>query len=337
MSSFGDRMVRDMQLRRFSKSTQETYLREVEHLAQHLHQPLDNVNPAQLQDYILFLLTERKLAWSTVNVITAALRFFYRVTLNRRDLVLTIPRRKNPQHLPEILNGPELGRLFDLDNPKHRVLLMTTYAAGLRVSEVVRLKVTDIDSHRMMIRVNDGKGEKDRYTILSQRLLPELRAYWKIHRPSQWLFPGQKPGQPLGPRTAEAVFKEAKIERRYPSPVEFTCCVTALPPIYWKLGWTCAPSKCCWAIPLSFPHLATYNSPVRPWIPSRALWIYWICQKLLGAGKTRNVADSYLKGGSGGQQPAVTVGSSRHLSGVRPSLPASPSLTPFPPQGDARH
>jgi len=210
MSSFGDRMVRDMQLRRFSKSTQETYLREVEHLAQHLHQPLDNVNPAQLQDYILFLLTERKLAWSTVNVITAALRFFYRVTLNRRDLVLTIPRRKNPQHLPEILNGPELGRLFDLDNPKHRVLLMTTYAAGLRVSEVVRLKVTDIDSHRMMIRVNDGKGEKDRYTILSQRLLPELRAYWKIHRPSQWLFPGQKPGQPLGPRTAEAVFKEAK-------------------------------------------------------------------------------------------------------------------------------
>ncbi len=123
--------------------------------------------------------------------------------LGRRDLALAIPPRKRPQQLPEILSEQELRRLFDLENPKHRVLLMTTYAAGLRVSEVARLKVTDIDSHRMMIRVENGKGGKDRYTILSQRLLPELRAYWKIHRPSRWLFPGQKPGEPIGPRTAE--------------------------------------------------------------------------------------------------------------------------------------
>ncbi len=216
MSALSDRMVRDMQLRRFAGSTQETYLREVERLAQHLHQPLDSIDQRQLQDYILFLLTERQLAWSSVNVIVAALRFFYTVTLGRRDLALAIPPRKKPQHLPEILSAQELQRLFDLENPKHRVLLMTTYAAGLRVSEVARLKVADIDSHRMMIRVENGKGEKDRYTILSQRLLQELRTYWKIHRPAPWLFPGQKPGDPIGPRTAQKVFKEAKTRAAIP-------------------------------------------------------------------------------------------------------------------------
>ena len=132
------------------------------------------------------------------------------MVLDRKDLVLAIPPRKTPQYLPEILSAQELQRLFDIENPKHRAILMTTYAAGLRVSEVVRLRVTDIDSHRMMIRVEEGKGEKDRYTILSQRLLQELRVYWKIHRPSRWLFPGQKPDTPIGPRTAQKVFTKAK-------------------------------------------------------------------------------------------------------------------------------
>lgn len=143
-------------------------------------------------------------------MVTTALRFFYTVTLDRRDLALAIPPRKTPRHLPEVLSAAELQRLFDIENPKHRVLLMTTYAAGLRVSEVVRLRVTDIDSNRMMVRVEEGKGEKDRYTILSQRLLQELRAYWKIHRPPRWLFPGREPGSPIAPRTAQQVFTKAK-------------------------------------------------------------------------------------------------------------------------------
>ncbi len=108
MSILGDRMLRYKQLRRFSGSTQGTYLREVERLARHLHQPLDSIDQHQLQDYILFLLMERKLAWSSVNVITAALRFFYTVTLDRKDLVLAIPRRKTPQYLPEILSALEM-------------------------------------------------------------------------------------------------------------------------------------------------------------------------------------------------------------------------------------
>ena len=182
MSILGDRMHRDMQLRRFSGSTQGTYLREVEHLVQHLHQPPDSIDQQQLQDYIRYLLTERKLAWSSVNVITAALRFFYTVTLNRKDLVLAIPPRKTPQHLPEILSAPELQRIFDIENPKHRVLLMTTYAAGLRVSEVVRLQVSDIDSNRMMIRVGNGvlsRFPTSRHQGLFERSL--RRSVWIHH------------------------------------------------------------------------------------------------------------------------------------------------------------
>ena len=210
MSILRDRMIRDMQIRRFSGSTQAAYLREVAGLAKHFHRSPERMDQQLLQDYILFLLTERKLAWSSVNVATAALRFFYTVTLDRRDLALAIPPRKTPRHLPEVLSAAELQPLFDILNPKHRVLLMTTYAAGLRVSEVVRLKVRDIDSHRMMIRVEEGKGEKDRYTILSQRLLQELRTYWQIHRPQLWLFPGQQPGDSISIRTAQQVFTQAK-------------------------------------------------------------------------------------------------------------------------------
>jgi site-specific recombinase XerD len=210
MGILRDRMIRDMQLRRFSGATQGAYLREVALLVKHFQQPPDRIDQHMLQDYILYLLTERQLASSSVNVATAALRFFYTVTLNRQDLALAIPPRKTPRHLPQVLSGVELQRLFDVENPKHRVLLMTTYAAGLRVSEVVRLRVTDIDSHRMMIRVEGGKGEKDRYTILSPRLLQELRTYWQIQRPPQWLFPGPKSGSPITPRTAQEVFTRAK-------------------------------------------------------------------------------------------------------------------------------
>lgn len=210
MGILRERMIRDMQLRRFSGATQGAYLREVALLVKHFQQPPDRIDQHMLQDYILYLLTERQLAPSSVNVATAALRFFYTVTLDRQDLALAIPPRKTPRHLPQVLSGVELQRLFDVENPKHRVLLMATYAAGLRVSEVVRLRVTDIDSHRMMIRVEGGKGEKDRYTVLSPRLLQELRTYWQIQRPPQWLFPGPKSGSPITPRTAQEVFTRAK-------------------------------------------------------------------------------------------------------------------------------
>ncbi|MDA2934537.1 site-specific integrase [Acidobacteria bacterium AH-259-D05] len=211
MGVLREQMIREMRLRRLCQSTQKSYLRAVAGLAKHYRQAPDQIDAQKLKDYVLLLMTEKKLNWSTVNVATAGLRFFYAVTLGRKDLALTIPPRRHPSRLPEILSSEELLRLFAVvDRPKHRTILLTTYAAGLRVSEVVQLKVTHIDSHRMMIRVEAGKGDKDRYTILSNRLLVELRSYWKTVRSALWLFPGQKPGTHLGESSARRVFTMAK-------------------------------------------------------------------------------------------------------------------------------
>jgi site-specific recombinase XerD len=211
MGVLRDSMIRELQLRRFAPATQKAYLEAVTGLAKHFMTAPDQLDARKVQDYILFLMNERKLQWSTVNVIAAGLRFFYTQVLRRADQVPLLPPRRTPRWLPEILSADELQRLFaGTENPKHRVLLMTTYAGGLRVSEVVRLQVTDIDSQRMMIRVARGKGDKDRYTVLSPRLLAELRAYWKADRPPTWLFPGQNLDQPVGDSTARAVFMQAK-------------------------------------------------------------------------------------------------------------------------------
>lgn len=164
-----------------------------------------------IQDYLLHLMQERKLAWSSCNAIVCGLRFFYIQTLGMDSMFLSLPPRKKVHQLPEILSTDELERLFGvLTNQKHRTLLMTAYAAGLRLSEVVNLKLTDIDSKRMMIRVRQGKGSKDRYTILSQRLLQELRIYWRMYRPSQWLFNGRNPEQPLSTSTPPMIYYNAR-------------------------------------------------------------------------------------------------------------------------------
>jgi site-specific recombinase XerD len=146
-----------------------------------------------------------------VNVAGSGLRFFYRYTLGRRDFAAEIPWRKREFRLPQVLSREELRRLFGrVENLKHRTLLMTVYGGGLRRSEGVALRVTDIDSHRMTIRVEQGKGRKDRYTILSPRLLAQLRLYWREYRPAPWLFPGQDPNEHMRPGTASAVFTTAK-------------------------------------------------------------------------------------------------------------------------------
>jgi integrase len=139
------------------------------------------------------------------------LRFFYLQTLGWEQVKLSIPPRKRPSRLPEIFSRQELERLFaSAAFPKHRVLLMTTYAAGLRVGEVVRLKVGDVDSQRMMIRVQECKGMKDRYTILSAGLLTELRLYWKLYGPSLWLFPSTDPSRHISIDHAQRVYYRAK-------------------------------------------------------------------------------------------------------------------------------
>lgn len=211
MTPLRQKMINDMVLRRFSPKTQEAYVGAVGGLARFYKQSPEKIDKQMIKEYLLHLMQDRKLSWSSCNVAVSGLRFFYTQTLGMDSMFLSIPPRKKDSTLPEILSAEELERLFAaLTNQKHRVLLMTAYAAGLRVSEVVSLKVTDIDSNRMMIRVQQGKGRKDRYTILSKRLLKELRIYWKMYRPSLWLFSSINPEHPLTDRTAQAIYYHAK-------------------------------------------------------------------------------------------------------------------------------
>ena len=169
----------------------------------------------EVEAYLVHLAEERQLAWNTRSLITNGLRFFYHTTLGRTRMGFAIPRPKTPAQLPEILSREEVARILSRPtNCKHRMLLMTAYAAGLRVSELVRLRVRDLDSDRMTIRVEQGKGARDRYTLLSPRLLEELRAYWRAARPQPWLFPSQRGGHPVSVSCAQRVWGRAKRDAR---------------------------------------------------------------------------------------------------------------------------
>lgn len=212
MGALRERMDKDMVVRGMAARTRESYLAALVGLAKHYHKAPDQLIEQEVQDYLFYLIDERKLAWSTCNIATNAFKFFYHVTLKQRAVEFCIPRRRPPSRLPQILSREEVARLIELTtNPKHRVLLMTTYAAGLRVSEVVHLKLSDIDGDRMALRVEQGKGAKDRYTLLSPKLLAELRSYWRAYRPQTWLFPmARTPDSPINPKQAQKVFYAAK-------------------------------------------------------------------------------------------------------------------------------
>ena len=182
-------MDEDMVVRGLAVRTREAYLEAVGGLAKHYSRRPDEIDEAQVQRYIVHLLQERKLAWSSCNVVLQGLKFFYRVTLKRRSTEFYIPTPRQPQKLPQILSPEEVARIIEHTvNPKHRTLLMTAYGTGLRLSELCHLKVSDIDAQRMTVRVEQGKGAKDRYTLLSVRLLKELREYWAAFRPRPWMF-----------------------------------------------------------------------------------------------------------------------------------------------------
>lgn len=215
MSTLRAQMIREMQLHRLAPTTQDRYVRAIRSLARFYHQSPDRLTPRQIQDYLHHMMVQRKLAWSTCNITLNAFRFLYLKTLKWDVFELNLPRSRQEQKLPQVLSTDEVQRLVTWHlNLKHRSLLMTAYAAGLRVSELVRLQITDIDSSRMAIRVRQGKGRKDRYTLLSQRLLTELRAYWTKYRPQPWLFPSSKAGRHLTETTASSIFTMAKTGAR---------------------------------------------------------------------------------------------------------------------------
>jgi site-specific recombinase XerD len=211
MSELREKMIKAMELRNFSPKTQTAYLAAVTNLAMHYMKSPQEISQVEVEDYLLYLKKERKLSYSTRNQAISGLKFFYNETLKNPDMVLQLPRKKTPVKLPEVLSIDEVKRVINApSNIKHRMILMTTYSAGLRVSELVRLKPRHIVSSRMLILVEDGKGVKDRYTILSKNLLENLRNYWQSHRPTKWLFPSTDQQRHISRSTAQKLFVNAK-------------------------------------------------------------------------------------------------------------------------------
>jgi len=199
-----------------SPRTIETYTLMLDLFARYLKvacpgKTLDTVTAADIEAYQRYLMAERKVSFSSFNQSTCALRFFYKTCLDKADWTIArVPYQRKRRVLPEILSPEEVAAIFAAcHNLKHKALLMTSYSGGLRLRETLGLLPSDIDSQRMMIRVDQGKGRKDRYVMLSAKLLAELRVYWKVFRPVRWLFEGRHKGEPLSPSTAEKVFTSA--------------------------------------------------------------------------------------------------------------------------------
>lgn len=211
-SPLRQRMREQMSLRNLAQNTKESYEIHVGCMSRHFNTSPDRLTPEQVRGYLLHQEVDRKQAPSTINVLCAALRLFYTEVTHRPDIMAVLPvHRRTEKPLPEILSLKEVEQLINAAaNRKHRTLLMTVYGSGLRASEVVRLKPGNIDSERMMIRVDDGKGRKDRYTILPPRLLDELRSYWRECQPGTWLFPGARPSCHLCRDTPTRIFNQAK-------------------------------------------------------------------------------------------------------------------------------
>jgi len=187
MTPLRKQMIRELELHRKAPDTVKSYVKAVEELARHYDRSPDQISKEEVRDFFHHAILERKLACSTVNHKLAAINFFYRKVLGRQ-INLRIPMKRSGK-LPEPFSRQEVARLLDAtENRRHRVMMMTAYGAGLRVSELVRLQPQHIHADRMLIRVDQGKGRKDRYSLLSQRLLDELRDYWRESRPVRWLF-----------------------------------------------------------------------------------------------------------------------------------------------------
>jgi integrase/recombinase XerD len=221
MTSLRKRMIEDMQVRNLSVHTQDSYTQQVSRFARHFNKSPELLGAEQIRAYQLYLTNEKKLDSGSICVAIAALRFLYKITLKRNwSLEEVIPAPKKPQKLPVVLSPEEVLQFLDcVRSRKHRAILTTCYAAGLRISEAVALTAPAIDSKRMVIRVEQGKGKKDRYVMLSQKLLEILRAWWRVEKPKDWLFPGDFPGQHISKSAVEQECQKAHHVCKIPKPV----------------------------------------------------------------------------------------------------------------------
>ena len=221
MTSLRQRMIEDMQIRNLAVHTQNTYVLQVSMFARHFGKSPEGLGPEEIRTYQVYLTNEKKLATGSILIAISALRFLYKVTLHKGwTFEEIIPTPKKPQKLPIVLSPEEVIHFLGcVASIKHRVILTTCYAAGLRISEVICLTPPAVDSKRMVLRVEQGKGQKDRYVMLSPKLLVTLRDWWRRERPQYWLFPGDKAGQHITKDAVEQACQKAHRLCHIPKPI----------------------------------------------------------------------------------------------------------------------
>ncbi len=233
MGKLHDEMLMEMQLRNYGEKTIESYIGHMKAYTRFHGRSPAEMGDDEIRQYLYNMKAERQLSGSNIAQAYSALKLFYTRVLDRTWNFDRIPRPKQEKKLPVVLSMEEVLKLFEVTtNLKHRAILMTAYSGGLRVKEVTQLKVTDIDSKRMTIRVEQSKGKKDRYTLLSETLLPDLRDYYRKYRPQTWLFPGKNPDIPLTTGTLQKVFISAKKKPVSESLQPFTPFATASQPTF---------------------------------------------------------------------------------------------------------
>lgn len=204
-----EKLKYDIQLRGYSEGTQSDYGVCVQHFQEYFGKPATELKEQHFRQYLYYLKNDRKLSTSTVNLNNSALRFLFEVTLEQDLNYKRIPRLKEPVIFPSVLTKDEVQAIFNAtSNLKHKCILMTVYGSGLRLSEIAALKISDIDSKNMRIFIQQGKGRKDRYALLSQSNLEILREYWKEYKPRYWLFEGKEKGSRISTRAIQDAFKK---------------------------------------------------------------------------------------------------------------------------------
>jgi integrase/recombinase XerD len=221
MTALRQRMLEDMKIRNLALNTQDSYLRQVSQFARHFRKSPDLLGQEEIRSYQVYLTQEKKLTPGSVTIAVSALRFLYKVTLRREwNLDDIIPAPKTPKKLPVILSPEEVLEFLSwVPEGKHRTILTTCYAAGLRITEALSLQAHHIDGQRMVIRVEQGKGQKDRYVMLSCKLLEILRQWWRVERPQIWLFPGDHPEQHISRSAVELACKQTRRLYRIAKPI----------------------------------------------------------------------------------------------------------------------
>jgi site-specific recombinase XerD len=208
-------MTQDLRIRNYAATTIRIYIDQVARFARFFGQSPEHLGPEDIRTYQVHLVEERKVSWTTLNQTVCALRFLYRVTLGKDWTIQHIPYARREKKLPVVLSRKEVARLLRAaENRKHRTMLMAAYGCGLRRSEVLKLRVRDIDSRRMVVRVCSGKGRKDRYVPLASALLKALRVCWRAYRPVDYLFPGRGGSEPMKARTLSKICADARAKAR---------------------------------------------------------------------------------------------------------------------------